>query len=186
MKKNPYKVPKNTVRIITNVNDQYEIADYDLKELASSETPMIAIPVTDEMIPDCPHQIVENGIPESILTKALNSMPIDPFIPYAMTTEPGERFMERTELGIATIGNKRFVTECSYVDDVVRPLTVPAIIGDKLGPVGMFIPFNASKEAIEECAELFTDLYNGYEDRNSFTATMIDRAHDPKYKKLPF
>lgn len=181
MKKNLYKVPKNTVRVITNIEDQYEVNDYNLKELATSDSPMIAIPVSEEMM--CSKN--EESYNE-LMEKVLNSIPIDPFIPYAMTTEPGERFMERTELGIATIGDKRIVTECSYADDVVRPLTCPAIIGDSFGPVGMFIPFNATKESLGDCASLFKDLYESYEDQNSTVKGIVNYAHDPKYKKLPF
>ena len=180
--KKMYKVPENTVRVITNIGGTYEVADYDLKELATSDYPMIAVPVTDDMI----SEKVEVGDGMKAIEKVLNSMPIDPFIPYAMTTEPGERFMERTELGIATVGNKRLVTECSYVDDIVRPLTCPAIVGDEFGPVGMFVPFNASKEALGGCASLFKDLYESYEDQNSTMKGIVNYAHDPKYKKLPF
>lgn len=182
--KKMYKVPNNTARVITNVNGQYEVADYDLNELAASSHPSIAIPISDDMVTE--NTKIQEMYDRDIVTKALQKMPIDPFIPYAMTTEPGERFMERIELGIATIGDKRFVTEQSYVDDIVRPLTVPAIVGDEIGPVGMFVPFNASKEALGGCAELFQELHDNYEDSNSTMKGIVSYAHNPKYKKLPF
>ena len=185
-KKNMYKVPENTVRVITNVEGMYDISDYSLEELATSEHPSITVPISDDMAVSENTPCVKVGDGKKAIEKILNSMPIDPFIPYAMTTEPGDRFMERTELGVATVGSKRLVTECSYEDDIVRPLMVPAIVGDQYGPLGMFIPFNACKEALGGCAELFTDLYNNYENSNSTMNGIVDYTHNPKYKKLPF
>ena len=196
MKKNMYKVPENTVRVITNIEGEYEVADYDLKRLASSETPMIAIPVTDDMVPGCNtikdlelnKPIIFPPVAENPLQKVLDKTPVDPFIPYAMSMDP-DYYMKRCQIGIADIApGKRLVT-ADYGEGHV-PMTECAIIGDDYGPVGLFVPFCANIDAIDEAADLLNDVYNNYNTRSQskevFFDQILGREAPCNCKKLPF
>lgn len=194
MKKNMYKIPKNTVRVITNVEGEYEVADYDLKSLASSETPMIAVPVSEDMVPGCA-ELVTPGVHvaaeplKSSIKNGIDKDLVDPFIPYAMSTDP-DHFMKPCTLGIADLApGKRMVT-VDYGDGKNLPMTESAIIGDDYGPVGLFVPFCASPDAIYDASELLTDVYNSYNTRANSRDVFYDNILGPRpdcnCKKLPF
>ena len=78
-----------------------------------------------------------------------------------MSLDPNN-FMHPIKIGVVDDFDKgtRMLYQ-TFEDGIVEPFDSVTIVGDDYGPVGMFIPFNANREAIGAVADLFTEIYNG-------------------------
>lgn len=197
-----YKVPENTVRVIANVDGNYEVRDFDLEEKNIGKIPAIAVGPSVKAATGSydltglelnkplvsPTQKIINQSPEERLQERLDKTPVDPFIPYAMSMDP-DHYMKPCQIGIADIApGKRLVT-ADYGEGHI-PMTECAIVGDDYGPVGLFVPFCANIDAIDEAADLLNEVYNNYntrsQSRDVFFDQILGREAPCNCKKLPF
>lgn len=174
MKKNKkLNIPENTVLVASNIDGIIDIQSYKVEELIDNGS--IALPVSDERFDSLPEAKKINSIPDSV--------PIDPFIPYAKSMDPN-RDGESVFIGFTeTKSGKRIVTETEWSTGDSYPMRYPAIVGDEVGPLGVFVPFNATLDGMRLASTLFTGVVDHIE--NGVIAKGAIPIGRNGYMKLP-